>query len=275
MRSFLKDWVLPPKILSYIQKQSSLLKFRKMDLSVIKKNKTLKNKHKGKRCFILGNAPTIKNIDLKLLENEYVFVMSTFYNHPDYKKLKKTFFSSVHLTGSKKEEENLLWMKAISDNTMTTNTFFFDMDQKEMIEEYELFENKNIFYIASANVQRSFNLTKITRRYETNIIQALEIAMYMGFKEIYLHSVNMNEICNNGKYEYFFNRKLLPYKDPYVNDDSQCKDFFIQMEATAGAFKALKVVNDYAKNNNISIFITNQESLLKFFTYKPFLELIK
>lgn len=274
MKQFIKDWVLPPKILSILLSQISLYKTRQLGVGTIKKNSKLKDNYKGERCFILGNAPTIKDIDITLLKDEYVFVMSTFYNHPDYHTLKKTFFSSVNITGSKCEQDTFLHMKAIEDNTKVTDTFFFDLRQKEIIEKNNFFHNKNVFYIASACVPRSFELSKITGAYATNIIQTLEVAMYLGFSEIYLHSVNINLICENGKYNYFFDRKLLPIKDPNVVDDATCKaDFFIQVETTSLVFKELKIIYQYALKNNIKIYYTNEESLLKFFEYKSFEEL--
>ena len=38
-----------------------------------------KNKHQGERCFILGNGPSLKDIDLSLLENEITFGTNRIY----------------------------------------------------------------------------------------------------------------------------------------------------------------------------------------------------
>ena len=270
MKSFFKKWVLPPKILELIKKVISLYKLKKIGLDIIEKNKNLKDKYKGKRCFILGNAPTIKNIDIKKLKQEYVFIMSTFYNHPDYHELEKTIFSSVHLTGSKIYSDNLRHLKAIDNNTKTTSLFFFDIQQKKMIEENNLFKNRSVYYIATADVERSYDLSAPTGYYSTNVIQALEIAMYLGFSEIYLHSVNINAICSDGKYDYFFEREELPYKDPGVDDSGYVKNFFSEIESTYSAAKGIYEILKNARNNNVKIYYTNRESILKFLEYKDF-----
>ena len=45
-----------------------------------RKLKALKNKHKGKRCFVIGNGPSLNKMDLSLLKNEYTFgVNGVFY----------------------------------------------------------------------------------------------------------------------------------------------------------------------------------------------------
>ena len=42
-----------------------------------------KDKHLGERCFILGNAPSLKKENLSLLKNEIVFVCNKGYNAVD------------------------------------------------------------------------------------------------------------------------------------------------------------------------------------------------
>lgn len=44
-----------------------------------KKLRALNNSHKGERCFILANGPSLNLVDFKLLENEYTFGMNRIY----------------------------------------------------------------------------------------------------------------------------------------------------------------------------------------------------
>jgi len=39
----------------------------------------LKDVHKGKRCFVIGNGPSLKNTDISKLENEFTFGMNRIY----------------------------------------------------------------------------------------------------------------------------------------------------------------------------------------------------
>ena len=39
----------------------------------------LKNKHQGQRCFIIGNGPSLRDMDLSLLKNEYTFGLNRIY----------------------------------------------------------------------------------------------------------------------------------------------------------------------------------------------------
>jgi hypothetical protein len=44
-----------------------------------KKLKSFKNIHEGKRCFIIGNGPSLKTEDLEKLKNEYTFAANKIY----------------------------------------------------------------------------------------------------------------------------------------------------------------------------------------------------
>jgi hypothetical protein len=50
---------------------------------VLKKNKPLCNTHAGKRCFIIGNGPSLNSQDITLLKDEITITVSSFFRHPD------------------------------------------------------------------------------------------------------------------------------------------------------------------------------------------------
>ena len=50
---------------------------------IVKNNVELKDKHKCRRCFLLGSGPSIKDENLKPLKNEIVFALNNFYVHDD------------------------------------------------------------------------------------------------------------------------------------------------------------------------------------------------
>jgi hypothetical protein len=45
----------------------------------IQKLKSLHDIHKGERCFIIGNGPSLQQTDLSLLKGEYTFGMNRFF----------------------------------------------------------------------------------------------------------------------------------------------------------------------------------------------------
>ena len=59
--------------------------------SFLTKNESLKNIHSGKRIFILGNAPSLLDFDIKKLKNEIVIMVNRAFNHPDYEIVKPKY----------------------------------------------------------------------------------------------------------------------------------------------------------------------------------------
>jgi len=49
---------------------------------ILSKNTTMRNTHAGRRCFIIGNGPSLATQDLELLKGEICIVVSSFHRHP-------------------------------------------------------------------------------------------------------------------------------------------------------------------------------------------------
>lgn len=66
------------KALDYrLTEQSILRKYG----SLLKRNEKFRNCHKGQRCFVIGNGPSLNSQDLAPLANEITFVSNYFHHH--------------------------------------------------------------------------------------------------------------------------------------------------------------------------------------------------
>jgi hypothetical protein len=59
---------------------------------VLKKNRHLKNIHSGRRCFLVGNGPSIKTQDITRLKDEVAIVATSFFRHPDAKAINPSYW---------------------------------------------------------------------------------------------------------------------------------------------------------------------------------------
>jgi hypothetical protein len=62
----------------------------------IRKLAALKDIHRGERCFIIGNGPSLRQTDLSLLKDEYTFGMNRFYLMFPELGFTTTYFLSVN-----------------------------------------------------------------------------------------------------------------------------------------------------------------------------------
>ena len=93
-------------------------------LEVISQNERFRNTHVGERCFILGNGPSLKNVDLSLLADEFVFIVNNFGFVDGFEKAK----TNVHL-----------WIDAAFFNA--TNRV--KLDQKKLMLSYTKMSTQN------------------------------------------------------------------------------------------------------------------------------------
>ena len=95
---------------------------------LIKRNLRFKNMFDGKRCFVLGNGPSLNKIDFSLLKDEYTFTCNQLPNNSNFAKLKTNFHfwadrrffdSNMEKEGNKELLETMLSVKTLAPTNTT------------------------------------------------------------------------------------------------------------------------------------------------------------
>lgn len=192
-----------------------IFKNKNKDLyKILLANKKYKNKHSGERCFILGNGPSLKSQDLSSLSDEYVFTVNQIMRHPDFEKIKTNYhfwadpmFFKIDV--NKEEDLELLEVMKQVNTTGNKPECFFPISQQSFINKFKLDEqlNTNFYrskYIIHDNYNKDFDFTENIPGFGTVVHWAIIMAIYMGFKEIYLMGcdntgiiVTINSILKN------------------------------------------------------------------------------
>src|SRR3989344_5632380 len=171
---------------------------------VLKFNRELKNKYAGKRCFIIGGGPSVKELDLSLLKNEYTFVMAEFDKNPQYQALNPKFHilsDSTYFTENASEHWNEMFENKAKGAGPDT-TFFINLGAKEYIDKRRLFLNHKYRYIGTQGIISEYfdfniELDKYLPWPKNSVLLCMMIATYLGFKEIYLLGCEHNFLCFN------------------------------------------------------------------------------
>lgn len=173
------------KIILY--KYNISLKFKRFLLYHKKRNnlELLKNKYKGQRCFIVGNGPSLNIEDLNKLKNEKTFAFNRIYYIFEKTEWRPSFYvtEDIKIISNSLDEINKLNLKNIfvpdiikfDYKIKINNAIYF----KETIEYFEdrlpnFSDNMDIYWGG------------------TVAYTAMQMAVYMGFKEIYLIGVDHN-----------------------------------------------------------------------------------
>lgn len=256
-------WTLPNgfyevghKIIAY-----KLAQKKKKKLAVCKNNIQYKDIHKGQRCFILCNGPSINKQDLLPLQNEVVFSVSSGYHHKDYATIKPKYHCVPRITYGKLTINDVVnWFKEM-DQKIGDADLFLNYTEESLVKENGLFKDRKVNYLwmegeSYGDLCKIYNLTEIIPSPQSVPIMCLIIAMYMGFKKIYLIGTE-HDSFRTGEYKYFYKPTILAGKDYSVTADGKISpDYSLYEELTAYAilWKQYRFLKTIAVNNDISIF---------------------
>lgn len=251
--------------------------------SLYPKNKELENIHKGERCFIVGTGTSILEQDLTLLKNEHVIALSQLYNHKDYPTINPEYhiFSGInhHRLGEKILIE---YYKEVESKINPNTKLFINYTDKNDIEKQGLLKNWDIYYCEftkNINNINGFAADKALYSSQSISIMAIQIAIIMGFKEIYLVGCDHDWILKalNKDACSFYNPKQSVFgKNGYVENwnNFSFEDEFL---AEYKLWKTYRLIKEYLEKNNIhtTIYYATKNGLLDVFEKVEYEDLFK
>lgn len=144
----------------------------------------LKDSHKGERCFLIGNGPSLTGKDLNLLKDEYTFGTNMVYKIFDQTEWRPSFHCVSDTIYASKLGTELSEM--VKSPLFTTERTYRRMRKKPIDTTY-VHTIQTELYKVRGNIQ-SYCMIKATV-----LSLAAEMAFHMGFSEIYLLGVD----CTN------------------------------------------------------------------------------
>lgn len=256
MRDFIKKWILPPGvseiIVSLMYKHSLAVQYTPEEKELLSKNETLKDRHAGQRCFILGSGSSIKKQDLTKLVGEIVISVSNFFVHPDMPIIRPKYHVLPPVLAYHEEfatvEKFMEWFAEMEEKTFDAEMFFHIGDRAELIR-HGLYRNRITHWVDYAapwdeKPIKELNLARIPEIWSVSET-AITIAIYLGFDKIYL--LGFDHDWFNGPLAYFYDEKkehiLQPDETKLAFLDSE-----FQMRRHAYIFKKYKALYSLKQN---------------------------
>ena len=153
---------------------------------------TLKGIHGGERCFIIGNGPSLRAADLDMLQGEVTFATNRIFKIFDQTNWRPTYYLSVDGIVLKDIQDELLSYDLghmfIAERfcSLKATSNVLTRIYRDMTFDVEKDLYKNIMMYISEDVSNHF-CEGLTVTFD-----AVQLAIYMGFKEIYLLGVDHN-----------------------------------------------------------------------------------
>lgn len=200
----------------------TLSKYEKLGYS--KEIRKYKNIATGKRCFIIGNGPSLRLSDLELLKEEDSFAANRIYGAFEKTNWIPTYYfcQDGSVMSDIIDDINLITKK-------TSNIFFNYLGYKET--ERPLLCAENIYYFYASwrqgkcgEILFSNDCARYIGASMTVVYAMIQFAVYMGYQEIYLLGVDHNYAQNvdgtvqESSYADFIKKKdLSDYNLPHLD----------------------------------------------------------
>lgn len=286
MKKLIKSLV-SPLLLNKIRYIKTYMHFFINYKDLIIKNIELKDKHKGKRCFILGSAPSIKKENLKSLKNEIVFALNNFYVHEDFTEIMSGNVPKYYMTATvhppQIEDEWKRWFEDMEKYVSKDTNMIFGLNAykgniKYIFKKYGLFkEHKISWYFTGVDISKEYifdpkdtQLTNPIWIASTVSTYALLTAIYMGFDEIYLLGIDHNYICLQKENDFRFYKSAIHQKNEHERMNLKKSDEFF---ATAKIFLEKELVAENYKTSKV--FNCSRDSLLNMFEKVQLKEILR
>ncbi|QKK16547.1 hypothetical protein [Rhizobium indicum] len=239
-------------------------------------NRQLAGQHEGGRCFILGNGPSVKGLDLSRLHGEAVITVSNGYLHSDFGKFQSRYHCVPQITYVTMTSEDVIdWFNEMHSH-LGAAELFLSSTEAELVRKHNLFSGRTVRYLVlgeSFDERTSEEIVDISQpvpRVESVPVMALMIAMYLGFKEIILLGVDHDRFLSS-TYQYAFDLKVQKGKDFTVNaDGTLTRSRHDEFQQLARLWRQYRAIANIAKANGIRVVNSTPGGALDEFERRPF-----
>ena len=189
------------------------------------KIKKFKNKYYGKRCFIIGNGPSLKAEDLEMIKDEYSFAANRIHLMYDKTNWRPTFYmcQDQHMLVSECEHiSSMSGYKFVAFNPMINNNLDIKGVMAYLLDDRDYCERTMDIGFSEDCSKSVFDASTVT-------YSSMQLAVYMGFKEIYLLGVD-----HRYKFTVDKNRKITEHKGVKTYFDDKYRDAYKVFEKKKG-----------------------------------------
>lgn len=228
----------------------------------------LKNSYKGKSCFIIGNGPSLTPNDLYGLEKAGIpcFASNNIIKMFDKTSWRPNFYVCEDLLVLKDLKNKITNIK-VKHRFIPINYHWFDNINISGAEYfYQSFQNEENKYLFSDDCSKHIRCTG------TVTITCMQLAAYMGFKEIYLLGIDHNyRVTQDSNGNIITDETVKDYFDQSYAETMKDKNI-PNLEKTTKAYESAK---KFFENKDIKIYNATRGGKLEVYTRVNFDEIVK
>ena len=237
-----------------------------------KRNKRFENIHANQRCFILGSGHSILSQDLTKLKDEIVISQNHFQAHKDISIIAPKYHVVIpKFHPADYDNDWIDWIQDMENKLPADTVFFYGSNTKSLIESKTNLGSRSYYIDSGFHAiclrKAKVDITKRIMNIPTVITQCITIALYMGFKKIYLTGFDLDQICrlsNRDNVRFYGHSQITRNEaEKKIEGDSGSSgfDYFNYWMI----WRQLNLLNQYAESHGMEIVNVTNGGLLNVF----------
>jgi hypothetical protein len=175
---------------------------------VVQKNQLLRNKHKGRRCFVIGTGPSVGTQDLSPLADEITVTMGAFWKHPVVEQWQPTYYCVADPLFFDRSEVMKDFFRSLTSR-VSASDFIVPLSAAGVIREQGLLPLEQTYYVAfrdalSDRRARDIDFSQFVPSVQSVSQLGIMAAMYVGCSPIYLLGLDHDWLSHIGPDRHFY-----------------------------------------------------------------------
>lgn len=251
-------------------------------------NRELENIHKGKRCFVIGNAPSLNTQDLSVLKDEIVLTVNQISRNKQFKSLNTNYHfwadPGFFKENNKEGDKELLEVMMSVNTDGNRPVCFFPLDVKEFVSNKKLDQVLNVRYFVPGHIlsdqYKKIDFSGIIPGMNTVVQYAIMLGIYMGCTEIYLLGCDCTGILSyietktdSGNFEYAYDiSQAEAERMKAMLGGVSCEQTFY---GWAKIFEGYRLLGEYCKQKGVQLINLTNGGILDCLPRKKFENVVK
>lgn len=240
-------------------------------------NERLKDRHRGRRCFIIGNGPSLKSQDLSPLSGDVTIVMNGFLHHPVMEQFQPTYYclaDPCYFDGSAPSSD---FLDLLASRVTRSHFIVPYVGARQMIDELGV-SAERISFVTFAGILASSGLpnldfTRPIPSITTCAEMAMLLALYAGCSPIYLLGFDHDWLAHRGLYTHFYPQRTLE-NHAVAHGDLGKYPYGVVIESTLKVWRGYQVIRAFADGSGQPIVNCTAGGFLDVFERQPYEEVV-
>ena len=254
-------WTVPPGFQQVGQVVCRSLVRRPSGLSleertILSRNAKFNNMYAGRRCFVIGNGPSLNKQNLTPLANEVTIAMNWFNRHPIIDVWKPTLFCVAEPGNMIRNEKLQLELENIQ-----AQAYFFRIDARHHFDRFSFVDQDKLYFLkmeGSPTKDTVLDLTKPIPGAPDTSIMATMIALTLGCSPIYLLGLDYDWLSHRSLHRHFYDAD-----DPVqTREDLSSYSYLQLMRMSIGPWSAHDALREIGLRRGQQIFNATNGSFL-------------